>query len=254
MSPQPRIEPPAVTTEALAGLLAGLYRRQVEQLPDEAYLRVHSGLAFLRGTLAVYRFYEPWLPREGRILDWGCHHAPDACLIRARFGARLAMDGCDLFDREIYQVFFEYAGLRYQPLSDAVRLPYADGSFDCAIASGVLEHVPMDYESLKELYRVLKPGGRLIVTYLPNAASVEEWRLRRRGRDGLHRRLYSPSQFRAMLTHSGFWPLAIAYQTQLDALPADHRSLSWLRPVARAAQLHRLTSCLCAVAEKTTCF
>ena len=111
----------------------------------------------------------------------------------------------------------------------------------------------MDYESLKELYRVLKPGGRLIVTYLPNAASVEEWRLRRRG-NKFHRRLYSVSQFRALLMHSGFWPLLIACQTRLDALPADGRLLQWLRPLARAAQLHRLTSCLCAVAEKTTCF
>jgi SAM-dependent methyltransferase len=112
----------------------------------------------------------------------------------------------------------------------------------------------MDYESLKELNRVLKPGGRLIVTYLPNAASLEEWRLRRRGRNDFHRRLYSSAQLRALLTHCGFWPLLIAYQTQLDALPADHGVLRGLRPLARAAQLHRLTSCLCAVAEKATYF
>jgi SAM-dependent methyltransferase len=254
VSPLSQLEPP-LATEALAGLLADLYRRQLEALPgEEAYLRAHSGPAFLRGTLAVYRFYEPWLPREGRILDWGCRHAPDACLIRARCGARLTVDGCDVFERAPYEVFFEYAGLRYQPLTDAVRLPYADGSFDGVIASGVLEHVPMDYESLKELHRVLKPGGRLIVTYLPNAASVEEWRLRRRGRNDFHGRLYSPSPLRALLMHSGFRPLLIAYQTQLDALPASDSSLGWLRPAARAAQLHRLTSCLCAVAEKTTCF
>jgi SAM-dependent methyltransferase len=254
VSPQPQLAPPVVATEALAGLLAGLYRRQMEELPGDAYLVAHSDPAFQRGTLAVYRFYEPWLPSQGRVLDWGCRHAPDACLVRARFGDRLIVDGCDVFDPTPYQVFFEYAGLRYQPLSDAVRLPYDNGSFDSVIASGVLEHVPMDYESLKELYRVLKPGGRLIVTYLPNAASVEEWRLRRRGGNEFHRRLYSRAQFHALLTHSGFWPLVIARQTRLDALPAERGLLQWLRPVARAAQLHRLTSCLCAVAEKTPYF
>ena len=251
MSPQ--LDSSEVATAALAELLAGLYGRQIEHLPEDTYLRAHRDAAFQRGTLAVYRFYEPWLPPQGRILDWGCRHAPDACLIRARFGDRFTLEGCDVFDHALYPVFFEYAGLCYQPLSDAVRLPYADGSFDAVIASGVLEHVPMDYESLKELYRVLRPGGRLIVTYLPNAASVEEWRLRRVG-NKFHRRLYSVSQFRALLTHSGFWPVLIACQTRLDALPADGRLLQWLRPLARAAQLHRLTSCLCAVAEKTTCF
>ena len=254
VSQRPQLESPVVATESLAGLLAGLYRRQLEHLPEDAYLRIHSAPAFQRGTLAVYRFYEPWLPLQGRILDWGCRHAPDACLIRARCGSRFTLDGCDVFDPSVYQVFFEYAGLRYLPLSDAVRLPYPDGCFDAVIASGVLEHVPMDYESLKELYRVLKPGAHLIVTYLPNALSLEEWRLRRRGRGDFHRRLYCPSQLRALLTRSGFWPLLIACQTRLDALPADGTSLQCLRPVARAAQLHRLTSCLCAVAEKTTCF
>jgi hypothetical protein len=83
---------------------------------------------------------------------------------------------------------------------------------DAVIASGVLEHVPMDYESLKELYRVMKPGARLIVTYLPNRASVEEWRLRHRnGRRG-HRRLYSRSQIRRLLLHCGFWPLTAGFQ------------------------------------------
>jgi ubiquinone/menaquinone biosynthesis C-methylase UbiE len=52
-------------------------------------------------------------------------------------------------------------------LSEIVKLPYPDDSFDAVLASGVLEHVPLDYESLKELHRVLRVRGRMIVTYLP---------------------------------------------------------------------------------------
>lgn len=238
--------------EPLADLLADLYRRQVAELPDEDYLRQHSAPAFVQGAVRVFRFYEPWLPRQGTLLDWGCRHAPDACLIRAQFGPGLAIEGCDVFPEAPYRTFHDYSGLRYQPLPDPVRLPYADGSFDAVIASGVLEHVPMDYESLKELYRVMKPGARLIVTYLPNRASFEEWRLRRKGNRG-HRRLYSQSQIRSLLLHCGFWPLAAGFQTQLDSLPVEG-SAAWLHKVARASQLHRLTACLCVVAEKTTYF
>ncbi len=47
---------------------------------------------------------------------------------------------------------------------DALELPYRDGSFDCVIASEILEHVPADDRAIAELVRVLKPGGMLAVT------------------------------------------------------------------------------------------
>ena len=47
---------------------------------------------------------------------------------------------------------------------DALDLPYADGTFDCVIASEILEHVPEDDAAIAELVRVLKPGGSLAIT------------------------------------------------------------------------------------------
>src|SRR6185295_2518619 len=40
---------------------------------------------------------------------------------------------------------------------DALDLPFADGAFDCVIASEILEHVPEDHRAISELVRVLKP-------------------------------------------------------------------------------------------------
>jgi len=51
------------------------------------------------------------------------------------------------------------------------------------MGSGVLEHVPNDSESLKELYRIIRPGGYFIMTMLPNQYSYTEW---------LNRRLRNP--------------------------------------------------------------
>src|ERR1700686_4661686 len=90
----------------------------------------------------------------------------DVVTVRTRVGERVTLDGCDVFDGSQYPVFFDCAGLRYARLSEIVKLPYPDDSFDAVLASGVLEHVPLDYESLKELHRVLRVGGRLIVSYL----------------------------------------------------------------------------------------
>ena len=46
---------------------------------------------------------------------------------------------------------------------DACRLPYPDGSFDAAYLVGVLGEIPGGDSALRELHRVLKPGGRLVV-------------------------------------------------------------------------------------------
>jgi SAM-dependent methyltransferase len=44
-----------------------------------------------------------------------------------------------------------------------VGLPYADDSFDIVVASHVLEHVDKPETGIKELHRVLKPGGMIVV-------------------------------------------------------------------------------------------
>lgn len=49
-------------------------------------------------------------------------------------------------------------------VADAFSLPFADGTFDCVISSEVIEHVPDPAAFLKELLRVLKPGGRCIIS------------------------------------------------------------------------------------------
>ncbi len=48
--------------------------------------------------------------------------------------------------------------------ADALHLPFKDESFDVLVASEILEHVEQVPAFLKELYRVLKPAGRLIMT------------------------------------------------------------------------------------------
>lgn len=47
--------------------------------------------------------------------------------------------------------------------ADILSIPYADASFDFVMAAHVLEHLPEPQRALKEMVRVLKPGGMLFV-------------------------------------------------------------------------------------------
>lgn len=49
-------------------------------------------------------------------------------------------------------------------VGDALELPFPDESFDHVIASEILEHIPADTRAMRELARVLKPGGTAAVT------------------------------------------------------------------------------------------
>lgn len=53
---------------------------------------------------------------------------------------------------------FEIAG----EVADAERLPYGDGEFDLVIGHAVLHHIPDVEQALREVLRVLRPGGRFV--------------------------------------------------------------------------------------------
>jgi 2-polyprenyl-3-methyl-5-hydroxy-6-metoxy-1,4-benzoquinol methylase len=50
---------------------------------------------------------------------------------------------------------------------DVLRLPFKDAIFDVVTCTEVIEHIPEYADALKELARVLKPGGLLVITF-PN--------------------------------------------------------------------------------------
>ena len=229
-------------------LLRDLYANQLAERPGDPYLQAHSTDHFLAGTERVFRFVDRWVPPDARVLDWGCHHAPDSCLLRFEREDAIELHGCDVVAPGTFGAFHEYARLDYRHLQHPYALPYDDECFDVVIASGVLEHVPLMYESLRELYRIVRLGGRLIITYLPNQLSIEEWHLRRNGSPEHHNRLLSRSRARGTLLRWGFEPLVLGYQTTLDLLDSDGES--GVRSKLAMVGAHHFTSCLCGVATK----
>lgn len=58
---------------------------------------------------------------------------------------------------------------------EPILLPYQNKTFDVVFSMGVLEHVQEyhgnELASLKEMYRILKPGGKVFIFHLPNQSS-----------------------------------------------------------------------------------
>ncbi|HEU0305158.1 MAG TPA: class I SAM-dependent methyltransferase, partial [Gaiellaceae bacterium] len=96
----------------------------------------------------------------------------------ARRGVRVT--SVDQLEREIEtwrELAGDVPGLTLE-VADGRALPFGDASFDHACSISVLEHIeePGDSEALRELARVVRPGGRVLVT-LPHAPEHrDEWR------------------------------------------------------------------------------
>src|SRR5262245_17237983 len=131
--------------------LRGDYHRQLS--PDWEFYPTYLA------KLDLVRRYLEALPAATRVLDAGCGEG----VLIEEFGGRVAIEGVDP---------------NYQ--SDLVRrgslldLPYGDAAFDRALCLDVLEHLPMSDQprALAEMFRVIAPGGELLVT-VPNLAHLQ---------------------------------------------------------------------------------
>src|ERR687886_677209 len=114
-----------------------------------------------------YEEYAPWMPsvmgfnefKGARLLEIGCGMGTDL-LQFARGGAHVT--GVDLTPRsvEISKARFRLYDMPGDfAITDGERLPFADESFDVVYSNGVLHHTPGTEKAVREVHRVLRPGG-----------------------------------------------------------------------------------------------
>ena len=170
-----------------------------------------------------------------RLLDLGCgagRHAFEAL----RRGARVtAFDYDEAELKDVAAMATAMADAGDLPAAarsgttrgDATKLPFPNDTFDRIIAAEVLEHIDDDFGAIRELVRVLKPGGTIAATvpaFLPERicwALTDEYHAP--FVPGGHVRIYSATELRAKLKAAGF---SVAGSHHAHAL---HSPYWWLK-------------------------
>lgn len=123
--------------------------------------------------LKVYRLVRRFVPAGARVLDWGAAGGHFSYFL-ARAGYRAAGYSFHPFDFAAWLDDPDYEFTAGSP-AEPVKLPYADAAFDAVASIGVLEHVRQtggnEPATLREIERVLHPGGVFVCYHFPNRAS-----------------------------------------------------------------------------------
>jgi SAM-dependent methyltransferase len=213
-------------------------------VPDDSHDTVEAGPAgprFHEGRPADLRESTPWhplshitrelpaalerlsrelrVPSGGRVLDYGCAEMP----YRRFFGPDVDFVGADLPGNP-------WATVRLRPDG---TLPVEDAGFDAVLSSQVLEHVTDPATYLRECLRVLRPGGRLllsthgIMVYHPDPDDYWRWTCA-----GL-RRAVEDAGLRIVHFEGIMGPAASGLQLVQEAI--YHRRSRWARNIIAVA-------------------
>jgi len=128
-----------------------------------------------------------------RILDVGCGTGANLELLE-RFGD---VEGVDISDDAL--AFCRERGFQNVRQGAAEQLPYEDDTFNIVTALDVIEHLDDDLMSLKEMHRVLRPDGRVLL-FVP--AFMFLWGVQ----DDVsnHRRRYTLKELKRVVERAGF--------------------------------------------------
>jgi ubiquinone/menaquinone biosynthesis C-methylase UbiE len=135
-----------------------------EQIHD-AYDRIHA-----RDSMNAVPGYYDWLlslfgaPLRGRMLDVGCG---TGAMLTAADARGIATAGIDISDVAVARAQERVPAAELH-VGVAERLPFMDGEFDIVSCLGSLEHFSDPTQAVREMRRVTRPAGRLLIG-VPNS-------------------------------------------------------------------------------------
>jgi SAM-dependent methyltransferase len=175
------------------------------QQQEDCHLLQFESLVAANQYRLLYRLVRKYIATGSVVLDWGSgngHCSYALCELKYKpYGFEFG----DFPLRKYLRCSYE---LRQGNPKDPITIPYSDGTFDAVVSVGVLEHVRetggTEEASLREISRILKPGGYFICYHLPNRFSLIEALARRLPQKHHHRYRYTGSSIRHFCQRTGY--------------------------------------------------
>lgn len=131
------------------------------------------------------------------------------------------------------------------------RLPFADASFDRVLCTEVLEHIPDDGATIREIVRVLRPGGTVAVSVPDQLAEWIFWRMswQYRHTPAGHVHIYGRRELASKLKAAGLRQYAVRFRHAFEVLywlarigPRDHcwKPDPWVESIRRFLDSRRV--------------
>ena len=202
-----------------------MFQHEERLQPDDTFSQHYATFSEYQ---ARYVFASRWMGPGGQVLDLGCGNGYGTAFLKESAGRRVI--GCDRS-----RTALTFAQGRYRSLAptfiqgDATELPIRSNSLDTVVSYEMIEHVQDDKRLVAEVYRVLKPGGYVIVS-TPNrviTGTVDQ------PANPFHVREYNVTEFQHLLEHA--FPQVAMFGHALS--PAARRQHEMLARLWRNAAL-----------------
>jgi len=186
-------------------------------IPGIKYLEDHFlfDLPIYR-NFRISRFLADNIPENSKVLDWGCGYGDASFMLRS-LRPDLDIISYDVLSSPPWETLAGKENLNKIVDNNEDRLPFEAGCFDAIFGIGVLEHVNNQENSLKEIYRILKPGGLFYIFLYPNRFSYTE-RFQKTIGHPCHDKPLSMEELEKRVTDPGFTVEAKGYQLTLPII------------------------------------